>query len=210
MIWKHKITAKNIRQCIVLTVGMYMNFWRHRKVSLAQRKQYRGLDTISYRMPRQVTKCRTYRKGDQSTSYPVCPHLTYVWKENTWRFVTGADRSLPGIGSRNGRAVYFLALRREIHLWKGKMAKKNELLYAINRNDMKRPISGSYMPWISGMARIWRSVKTCRRPSVAKGGGWWWYISQKEKEELMKIFKRLNTLFLVTIMIMTVLTLRRV
>lgn len=34
------------------------------------------------------------------------------------------------------------------------MAKKNELLSAINKNDMKRLISGSYMPWISGTARV--------------------------------------------------------
>lgn len=31
------------------------------------------LNAVSYQIPRQVTKRRTYRKGRQSTSYPVCP-----------------------------------------------------------------------------------------------------------------------------------------
>lgn len=56
------------------------------------------------------------------------PAVTYVWKENIWRSVIDADRSLPGIGSRNGRAVYFLALCGEIRLWKEKMAKKERVI----------------------------------------------------------------------------------
>lgn len=50
-------------------------------------------------------------RGINPPAIRYVPAVTYVWKENTWRFVTGADRSLPGIGSRNGRSVYFLALR---------------------------------------------------------------------------------------------------
>ena len=52
-----------------------MDLRRHRKISLARGAGQHGniLDAMSYRIPRQVTKCRTYRKGDQATSYPVCP-----------------------------------------------------------------------------------------------------------------------------------------
>lgn len=56
------------------------------------------------------------------------PAVTYVWKENTWHSATDAGRSLPGIGSRNGRAVHFLALCGEIRLWKEKMAKKERVI----------------------------------------------------------------------------------
>lgn len=47
------------------------------------------------------------------------------------------------------------------------------------------------MPWISGTARIWKSVKTCRKPSAAKGkvkGN----NFQKQKEGLYENCKESN------------------
>jgi len=48
---------------------------------------------------------------------------------------------------------------------------EKDVLFYVFKKDVKRLISGSYMPWISGTARVWRFVKACRRPSAAKGGG---------------------------------------
>lgn len=72
-------------------------------LSEADRRR-RGLGAVSYRIPRQVTKCRTYRKGKQSTVIRYVHAATWVWRENTWRSVIDVGRGLPEIGFQNGQA----------------------------------------------------------------------------------------------------------
>lgn len=54
---------------------MCTGLWKHCKMFWLREaaRHRRVLAAVSYRIPRQVTKCRTYRKGKQSTCYPVCP-----------------------------------------------------------------------------------------------------------------------------------------
>lgn len=61
------------------------------------------LGVVSYGIPRQATKCRTYR----ATNLPAIRYVhtaAYVWEEHAWISAIGADRNLPSLGSRNGKA----------------------------------------------------------------------------------------------------------
>lgn len=52
------------------------------------------LDAMTYRVPRQVIKCRTYRKGDQSTNYPVCPRCNISMEREYMAFCDRCGQKL--------------------------------------------------------------------------------------------------------------------
>lgn len=52
------------------------------------------LDSMTYRVPRQITKCRTYRKGKQITSYPVCPRYKICMEREYMAFCDRCGQKL--------------------------------------------------------------------------------------------------------------------
>lgn len=75
---------------------MYQGLRKHRKMTLTwESKQFMELlNAVSYRIPRQVTKCRTYRKGSQSTSYPVCPRCGICMEREYMAFCNRCGQKL--------------------------------------------------------------------------------------------------------------------
>ena len=73
-----------------------MSLWRHHKMSLARgSNRHRDImDAVSYRVPRHVTKCRTYRKGNQITSYPVCPRCNICMEREYMAFCDRCGQKL--------------------------------------------------------------------------------------------------------------------
>lgn len=63
---------------------VYMR-WRYCGMSsiMAPKQRDDMLNAMSHLIPRQVTKCRTYRNGNQITSYPVCPRC-YISMEREY------------------------------------------------------------------------------------------------------------------------------